>query len=135
MARRYPRQVLLAELEIWHSRPIAPTRRVALGRAQLPVDPAPGFGGILLGGIVAAHIGELDPDLTGELSRLLDDLEAGRRIAQPRLRHRARPALPPPPPPPPVPGRPHRPRPQPPPPARPGGRPRLCLRRPRGGRL
>jgi hypothetical protein len=80
--------VLLAELEIWHSRPIAPTRRVAVGRTQLPVDPAPGFGGILLGGIVAAHIGELDPDLTGELSRLLDDLEAGRRIAQPRLRHR-----------------------------------------------
>ncbi len=80
--------MLLAELEIWHSRPIAPTRRVALGRAELPVDPAPGFGGILLGGIVAAHIGELDHDLTGELSRLLDDLEAGRRIAQPRLRHR-----------------------------------------------
>jgi hypothetical protein len=61
---------------------------VALGRAQLPVDPAPGFGGILLGGIVAAHIGELDPELTGELSRLLDHLEAGRRIPQPRLRHR-----------------------------------------------
>ena len=80
--------MLLAELEIWHSRPIAPTRRVALGRAELPVDPAPGFGGILLGGIVAAHIGELDPELTGELSRLLDDLEVGRRIAQPRLRHR-----------------------------------------------
>ncbi len=80
--------MLLAELEIWHSRPIAPTRRVALGRTELPVDPAPGFGGILLGGIVAAHIGELDPDLTGELSRLLDDLEAGRRIPQPRLRHR-----------------------------------------------
>ena len=80
--------MLLAELEIWHSRPIAPTRRVSLGRSELPVDPAPGFGGILLGGIVAAHIGELDPGLTGELSRLLDDLEAGRRIAQPRLRHR-----------------------------------------------
>jgi hypothetical protein len=80
--------VLLAELEIWHSRPIAPTRRVAVGRSSLPVDPGPGFGGILLGGIVAAHIGELDPDLTGELSRLLDDLEIGRRIPQPRLRHR-----------------------------------------------
>ncbi len=80
--------MLLAELEIWHSRPIAPTRRVAVGRTELPVDPAPGFGGILLGAIVAAHIAELDPDLTGELSRLLDDLEAGRRIPQPRLRHR-----------------------------------------------
>ena len=59
-----------------------------MGRAELPVDPAPGFGGILLGGIVAAHMGALDPELTGELSRLLDDLEAGRRIPQPRLRHR-----------------------------------------------
>ena len=51
---RYPRPVLLAELEIWHSRPIAPTRRVALGRSLLPVDPPPGFGGILLGGGVLA---------------------------------------------------------------------------------
>jgi hypothetical protein len=80
--------VLLAELEIWHSRPIAPTRRVALGRAALPVDPAPGFGGLLLGGIVAAHIGGLEDELADELGRLLNDLEAGRRIPQPRLHHR-----------------------------------------------
>ena len=80
--------MLLAELEIWHSRPIAPTRRVALGRSLLPVDPAPGFGGLLLGGIVAAHVGDIDEDLADELERLLRDLEAGRRIAQPRLRHR-----------------------------------------------
>jgi hypothetical protein len=80
--------MLLAELEIWHSRPIAPTRRVALGRAVLPVEPAPGFGGLLLGGIVAAHIGGLEDDLSEELGRLLNDLEAGRRIPQPRLHHR-----------------------------------------------
>lgn len=80
--------MLLAELEIWHSRPIAPTRRVALGRSLLPVVPAPGFGGLLLGGIVAAHIGELEDDLGDELGHLLNDLEAGRRIPQPRLRHR-----------------------------------------------
>jgi hypothetical protein len=80
--------VLLAELEIWHSRPIAPTRRVALGHGLLPVEPAPGFGGILLGGIVAAHIAELPDDLAEELGRLLADLEAGRRIPQPNLRHR-----------------------------------------------
>lgn len=55
--------MLLAELEIWHSRPIAPTRRVALGDRVLPVEPAPGFGGLLLGGIVAAHIEALDDDL------------------------------------------------------------------------
>jgi hypothetical protein len=80
--------VLLAELEIWHSRPIAPTRRVALGRRLLPLEPAPGFGGLLLGAVVAAHMDELDPDFVPELAVLLDDLQAGRRIAQPRLRHR-----------------------------------------------
>ena len=80
--------MLLAELQIWHSRPIAPTRRVALGKRVLPVEPAPGFGGLLLGGIVAAHIDALDEDLGDELDRLLLDLEAGRRIPQPRLRHR-----------------------------------------------
>ena len=80
--------MLLAELEIWHSRPIAPTRRVALGRRLLPTDPPPGFGGLLLGGIVAAHLDDLEPELTGELERLIDDLAAGRRVAQPALRHR-----------------------------------------------
>ena len=80
--------MLLAELEIWHSRPIAPTRRVALGHQLLPTDPAPGYGGLLLGGIVAASIEELDPDLTGELEHLILDLGAGRRVPQPRLRHR-----------------------------------------------
>ena len=80
--------MLLAELEIWHSRPITPTRRVALGEWLLPVDPPPGFGGLLLAGIVAASAEHLDGELTAELARLLDDLAAGRRIRQPRLRHR-----------------------------------------------
>jgi hypothetical protein len=80
--------VILAELEVFHSRPIAPTRRVAIGRTNLPVDPAPGFGGLLLGGIVAGHMEDLDPDLFDDLHRLTLQLEAGRRIPQPRLRHR-----------------------------------------------
>jgi hypothetical protein len=80
--------VILAELEVFHSRPIAPTRRVAIGRTLLPVDPAPGFGGLLLGGIVAGHMDELDPELFDDLHRLTLQLEAGRRIPQPRLRHR-----------------------------------------------
>jgi len=80
--------VILAELEVFHSRPIAPTRRVALGRATLPVTPAPGFGGILLAGIVAGHIAELDPDLFDDLHRLTLQLQEGHRIPQPRLRHR-----------------------------------------------
>ncbi len=80
--------MILAELEVFHSRPIAPTRRVAIGRRLLPVDPAPGFGGLLLGGIVAGHIDQLDPELFDDLHRLTLQLQAGRRIPQPRLRHR-----------------------------------------------
>jgi hypothetical protein len=80
--------MVLAELEVFHSRPIAPTRRVALGRRDLPVSPAPGFGGILLGGVVAAHMPGLDPDLFDDLHRLTVQLENGRSIPQPRLRHR-----------------------------------------------
>ena len=80
--------MLLAELEVRHSRAVAPTRRVALGAQWLPTEPAPGYGGILLGGIVAEYIGEVHPDLREELLVLGDELEAGARIAQPRLRHR-----------------------------------------------
>jgi hypothetical protein len=80
--------VILAELEVFHSRPIAPTRRVALGRVNLPVTPAPGFGGLLLGGIVAGHIEDLDPDLFDDLHRLTLQLQEGMRVPQPRLRHR-----------------------------------------------
>lgn len=80
--------MILAELEVFHSRPIAPTRRLALGDRDLPVSPAPGFGGILLGGIVAAYIPALDPEMFDDLDRLSRQLEAGFRIPQPRLRHR-----------------------------------------------
>lgn len=75
-------------MEVFHSRAIAPTRRVALGDRDLPVTPAPGFGGILLGGIVAAYIPVLAPDLFDDLDRLTRQLEAGYSIPQPRLRHR-----------------------------------------------
>ena len=80
--------MILAELEVFHSRPIAPTRRVALGRSNLPVTPAPGFGGLLLGGIVAGHMEALDPELFDDLHRLTLQLQEGMRVPQPRLRHR-----------------------------------------------
>ncbi|MEZ5141710.1 MAG: hypothetical protein R2726_04210 [Acidimicrobiales bacterium] len=80
--------MIVAELEVWHSRPIAPTRRVALGKATLPVDPPPGYGGILLGGIVGSHISAIDPDLVPDLLRLMTQVEEGQRVPQPRLRHR-----------------------------------------------
>ena len=80
--------MVLAEIEIRHSRAVAPTRRVALGELYLPVEPAPGFGGILLAAIVGAGASLLEDDLRDELDVLIDDLERRRRVAQPRMRHR-----------------------------------------------
>lgn len=80
--------MLLAELEFFHSRRIAPTRRIALGHSNLPCDPAPGFGGILLGAVVASNVGALDDELLPELSRLALEVEEGQRIPQPKLRYR-----------------------------------------------
>ncbi len=80
--------MLLAELEVWHSRPYAPTRRVALGNLVLPADPPPGFGGLLLGAVVAAHVDGVDDEMAPDLHRLILQIERGERVVQPRLRHR-----------------------------------------------
>lgn len=80
--------MLLAELEVFHTRPAVPTRRVALGHLVLPVDPAPGFGGLLLGAVVANHIASVDIELHGDVHRLITEIERNERIVQPRLRHR-----------------------------------------------
>ncbi|MDA3032461.1 MAG: J domain-containing protein [Actinomycetota bacterium] len=80
--------MLLAELEIFHTRPTVPTRRIALGHMVLPVDPAPGFGGLLLGSVVAAHLGGLNDDQVADVHRLITEVGQGGRVVQPRLRHR-----------------------------------------------
>lgn len=80
--------VIVAELDIFHSRPIAPTRRVALGNRNLPVDPAPGAGGVLLAGIVAHNAPNVEPELREDLVSVIDTLAGGRRVIQPRVRHR-----------------------------------------------
>lgn len=80
--------MVLAELEIRHSRAIAPTRRVALGELYLPTQPPPGPGGLLLAGILGGFAGMLGDEERDGLDRLIWDLEHGRRVAQPRLRHR-----------------------------------------------
>jgi len=80
--------MVLAELELWHSRPIAPTRRVAMGDSVLPVDPAPGPGGLLLGAVIARYANDLDGDTRTDMDLLMRDVESGRKIGQPRLRHR-----------------------------------------------
>ena len=80
--------MILAEFEVWHSRPIAPTRRLALGLMNLPVDPVPGFGGVLLAAVLSVHVREVDNDLVADVHRLLNEVERGHRVVQPRLRHR-----------------------------------------------
>ena len=83
--------MLLAELEIFHSRPIAPTRRISIGRAWLPGSEdgtGPGFGSLLLGGVCARFGPGLSHDLLGEVVELVHQLEQGQSVAQPRLRNR-----------------------------------------------
>ena len=78
----------LAELQLFTSRPFAPTRRLALGQSTLPVEPAPGPGGVLLGAVVARHRDELDEEAAESFLRLTLEVQEGHRIVQPRLRHR-----------------------------------------------
>jgi hypothetical protein len=80
--------MLLAEAEAYYSRPIAPTRRVALGRLLLPADPAPGYAGVLLGAIGARFGGQLDSEWHESALVLMTQIERGMRIVQPRMRHR-----------------------------------------------
>lgn len=61
---------------------------MAIGSLNLPVNDAPGFGGLLLGGIIARYSTVLDDDMLADLHDLTIDVERGMRIPQPRLRHR-----------------------------------------------
>lgn len=79
---------LLAELQIWHTRPATPTRRLALGHLVLPTDPAPGLGGVLLAAVVAAYLPGVPEELWPDVGRLIDQVVAGDRVLQPRLAHR-----------------------------------------------
>jgi len=83
--------VEFAHLEVCHSRPFAPTRRVALGHLWLPgKGTPPGPGVLLLAGVVAAGVSALegDDELLDKVEALLDDLDAGRRVVQPRVQYR-----------------------------------------------
>ena len=48
----------------------------------------PGFGGLLLGAVVAGHIGDVPDDLVPDVHRLIDQIDRDVRVVQPRLRHR-----------------------------------------------
>ena len=79
--------MLLAELNIRHSRRHMPTRRVALGDTYLPTS-GPAFGAVLLASVVAAHLHELDEDQCELLPRLVEDARQGLSVPRIALRYR-----------------------------------------------
>jgi hypothetical protein len=79
--------VLLAELNVRHTRRHMPTRRVALDGAYLPAS-GPAHGVALLAAVVATNITAIDPEQIELLPRLLHDARHGLAIPRIALRHR-----------------------------------------------
>ena len=68
--------MLLAELNVRHTRRHMPTRRVALGDLYLPTS-GPAYGAVLLGAVISEFLGELDEEQRELLPRLLHDAREG----------------------------------------------------------
>ena len=79
--------VLLAELNVRHTRRHMPTRRVALDDGYLPTS-GPAFGGVLIGAVVAEHVAGLDEEQFDALDRLVDDARDGLSVPRIALRYR-----------------------------------------------
>jgi hypothetical protein len=80
--------VLLAELNIRHTRRHMPTRRVAVDDGYLPTSGA-AFGGVLIGAVVAECVPGLDEEQTDALGRLVDVARKG-TLTVPRIALRYR---------------------------------------------
>jgi len=79
--------VLLAELNVRHTRLHMPTRRVALGDVYLPTS-GPAYGAVLLGAVMSEFVRALDAEQRELLPRLLDDARAGLSVPRIALRYR-----------------------------------------------
>lgn len=79
--------MLLAELNIRHTRRHMPTRRVAVDPGYLPTSGA-GFGGVLLGAVVAEHVPGLDEEQFEALDHLVDVARRGFAVPRIALRYR-----------------------------------------------
>ena len=77
--------MLLAELNIRHTRRHMPTRRVAVDDGYLPTS-GPAFGGVLIGAVIAEHVPGLDEDQLEALEPFCRQRPAG----PDRAAHRAR---------------------------------------------
>ncbi len=79
--------MLVAELTVRHTRRHMPTRRVALDAPYLPTN-GPAFGIVLLGAVVAEHVGELDEEQADALDRLVESAREGIVVPRIALRYR-----------------------------------------------
>jgi hypothetical protein len=79
--------VILAELNVRHTRRHQPTRRIALGDTYLPTS-GPGYGSVLVGAVVAEFLDGLDEEQRELLPRLLTDAADGLSVPRIALRHR-----------------------------------------------
>jgi hypothetical protein len=79
--------VLLAELNVRHTRRHMPTRRVALDGAYLPTS-GPAHGAALLSAVVATNLPAIDEEQQELMPRLLDDARRGLTVPRIALRHR-----------------------------------------------
>ena len=79
--------MLLAELNVRHTRRHMPTRRVALDGAYLPAS-GPAHGIALLAAVVATNLPAIDQEQRELLPRLLHDARGGLAIPRIALRHR-----------------------------------------------
>ena len=80
--------MLLAELNIRHTRRHMPTRRVAVDHGYLPTSAA-AFGGVLLGAVVAECVPGLDEEQSDALERLVSVARKG-ELSVPRIALRYR---------------------------------------------
>ena len=79
--------MLLAELNVRHTRRHMPTRRVALGDTYLPTS-GPAYGAVLVGAVVSEFVGELDEEQLELVPRLLHDAREGISVPRIALRYR-----------------------------------------------
>jgi hypothetical protein len=79
--------MVLAELNIRHTRRHQPTRRVALGDVYLPTS-GPAYGAVLLGAVVAEHLPDLDEEQRELAPRLLAEARDGLSVPRIAMRYR-----------------------------------------------
>lgn len=79
--------MILAELNVRHTRRHMPTRRVALGDTYLPTS-GPAYGAVLLGAVVSEFVGELEEEQLELVPRLLHEAREGLSVPRIALRYR-----------------------------------------------